>query len=413
MLTSAVIKALHPPMGEARPKIGLTAQTGGEAASGDHGRARFSENRDEAMDDGVISIRPPPQTRGWAAYLGNVGSTSPRSPIPPGGCGIDVAPPGRQASHPMSGAARMSHTHDVDQDFAPEEDAPIPYMHRTRDYYASLGFATPYRWAHYVDAPFQPLIKPLKTSRLALITTAAPYQPGKGDQGPGAAYNGAAKFFEVYDLPTARDHDLRISHIAYDRANTTAADSGTWNPLPALRRLAAAGRIGEVAPRLFGAPTQRSHRATLETDAARILAHCQADGVDVALLVPNCPVCHQTCSLIARRLEAGGIATIVMGAAKDIVEHAAAPRFLFSDFPLGNSGGRPHDPESQDQTLELAMRVLEAAPAARTTVTSRLPWAASPTWKRDYCNVEALSAEDLARLRAEFDHQKDAARANR
>ena len=55
-------------------------------------------------------------------------------------------------------------------------------------------------------------------------------------------------------------------------------------------------------------------------------------------------------------LEANGIATVVMGCAKDIVEHAAAPRFLFSDFPLGNSAGKPHDEASQALTLELALR---------------------------------------------------------
>ena len=45
--------------------------------------------------------------------------------------------------------------------FAPDDDAPIPYMARTREYYQAIGYATPYRWAHYVDAPFQPLRKPL------------------------------------------------------------------------------------------------------------------------------------------------------------------------------------------------------------------------------------------------------------
>jgi hypothetical protein len=67
-------------------------------------------------------------------------------------------------------------------DFAPEFDAPLEYMRRTRDYYLALGYDNPYRWAHYTDAPFTPLRKPLKDSTLALITTAAPYQPDKGDQ---------------------------------------------------------------------------------------------------------------------------------------------------------------------------------------------------------------------------------------
>src|SRR5213083_2944936 len=102
-----------------------------------------------------------------------------------------------------------------------------------------------------------------------------------------------------------------------------------------------------------------------------------------------------------------------MGCAKDIVEHCGVPRFVFSDFPLGNSAGRPFDVESQRQTLELALRVLESAPAARTTVQSPLRWAADASWKRDYNNVAQISAEELARRRREFDAQKEIARGIR
>src|SRR5215217_8271495 len=79
--------------------------------------------------------------------------------------------------------------------FAPDDDAPIPYMARTREYYQAIGYTTPYRWAHYVDAPFQPLRKPLDQSRVAIVTTAAAFDPAKGDQGPGARYNRGAKFY--------------------------------------------------------------------------------------------------------------------------------------------------------------------------------------------------------------------------
>jgi D-proline reductase (dithiol) PrdB len=297
--------------------------------------------------------------------------------------------------------------------FAPDDDPPIAYMARTREYYQAIGYTTPYRWAHYVDAPFQPLKKPLRQSRVAIVTTAAPFDPLNGDQGPGAKYNGGAKFYSVYDGDTSKSHDLRISHIAYDRVHTTADDSGTWFPLPQMQRLARDGRIGELAQRFFGAPTNRSHRVTLETDAPEILARCRADKVDAAVLVPNCPVCHQTISLVARHLEANGISTVVMGCAKDIVEHAAVPRFLFSDFPLGNSAGKPHDADSQGFTLELALRVLETAPSAQTTVQSPLRWNADASWKRDYNNVALLSAEELARRRREFDAQKEIARGLR
>jgi hypothetical protein len=297
--------------------------------------------------------------------------------------------------------------------FAQDYDAPIPYMQRTREYYAAIGYSTPYRWAHYIEAPFTPLRKPLRKARVTIITTAAPYRPDKGDQGPGAAYNGGAKFYQVYSGDTSQAHDLRISHIGYDRVHTTAEDSGTWFPLPALLQLREQGGIGAVTPRFHGAPTNRSHRVTVETDAPEILRRCREDGADAAILVPNCPVCHQTCSLVARHLEANGIATVVMGCAKDIVEHAAVPRLLFSDFPLGNSAGRPHDPASQTLTLELALRLLESAPGPRTTMVSPLRWSEDASWKLDYLNLDRISPEELARRRREFDEQKTVARTLR
>ena len=297
--------------------------------------------------------------------------------------------------------------------FTPAHDAPIPYLRRTRDYYAALGYGAPYQWAHYAEVPFQPLKKALSACRVGLVTTAAPHQPDKGNQGPGAPYNAAAKFYAVYSSDTRRDHDLRIAHVAIDRQHTTAEDPGVYFPLAALRESAASGRIGSVAPRFHGAPTNRSHRMTLEIDCPEIVARCKADGVDAAILVPNCPVCHQSVSLAARALEENGIATIILGCAKDIVEYVGVPRFLFSDFPLGNGAGRPKDPASQAFTLDLALRVLEFAPAPRSTVQSPLRWSASPDWKLDYCNVERLSPEETRRRRAEFDEAKRQARSVR
>jgi len=297
--------------------------------------------------------------------------------------------------------------------FAATYDVAIPYLQRIREYYQALGYGPPYEWAHYAEVPFHPLNTALSQCRIALITTAAPYQPGKGDQGPGAPYNALAKFYTVYSGETAQDHDLRISHIAIDRKHTTAEDSASYFPLTELRQRAAAGRIGSVAPRFHGAPTNRSHRATLKIDCPEIVARCKADGVDAAILIPNCPVCHQTVSLAARMLEENGISTIVMGCAKDIVEYVGVPRFLFSDFPLGYAAGRPRDVGSQAFTLDLALSVLEAAPAPRTTVQSPLTWSANPDWKLDYCNVERLTPEEIARSRAEFDKGKAQAKSVR
>lgn len=294
-----------------------------------------------------------------------------------------------------------------------KDTTPIPYLARIRDYYLALGYGAPYEWAHFAEVPFAPLAKPLSQSRVALVTTAAPYQPGKGDQGPRAPYNAGAKFYEVYSGDTARDPDLRISHVAIDRDHTTAEDMNSYFPLRALREAAARGRIGGLAARFHGAPTNRSQRITAEKDAPEIVARCRADGADAAILVPNCPVCHQTCCIVARALESAGIPTVVMGCAKDLVEHVGVPRFLFSDFPLGNAAGRPKDPGSQAFTLELALKVLESAPAARTTVQSPLQWNEDHSWKQDYSNAARLTPEEIARRRAEFDKAKAEAKALR
>jgi hypothetical protein len=170
--------------------------------------------------------------------------------------------------------------------FAPDEDVPIRYMERTREYYGALGFS-PYRWAHFTDAPFTPLPVPLARARVALITTAAPFSPEAGDQGPRAPYNAGAKFYQVYSAPVDAKPDLRISHVGYDRANTVPEDLDAYFPLARLHDAAAAGRIGGLTGRFHGAPTNRSHRVTMETDAVELLRRCREDGADAAVLVPS------------------------------------------------------------------------------------------------------------------------------
>ena len=286
-----------------------------------------------------------------------------------------------------------------------QHDQPLPYIERTRVWYETLGYGNPYRYAHFDEVPFTPLNKPLSACRVTLLTSAAPYQADKGPQDAGSPYNAAVKFYQVYSGDTAGDHDLRVSHVMVDRQHLTD-DSNTWFPLPALRRAVTRGEIGSLTPRFHGVPTNRSQRHTLDVDAPEVLRRCQEDGADVAILVPNCPVCHQTMSLVARHLEAHGIPTVIMGAALDIVEHCGVPRLLFSDLPLGHSAGLPYDTASQDATLSTALTLLREATQARTTVRNPVRWPGDPDWKRHYLSIEGLTPDDIARLRTENDQIK-------
>jgi hypothetical protein len=99
-----------------------------------------------------------------------------------------------------------------------------------------------------------------------------------------------------------------------------------------------------------------------------------------------------------------------MGAAKDIVEYCGVPRFLFSDFPLGNAAAKPNDPDSQALNFELALRLLESASTPRTTVQSPLIWSADPSWKLDYSSLERISKQEISRLREEAEQVRITAR---
>ena len=64
------------------------------------------------------------------------------------------------------------------------------------------------------------------------------------------------------------------------------------------------------------------------------------------------------------------------------------------------------DVESQSETLELALCLLESAPAPRTTVQSPQRWSEDASWKLDYHNLAKLTPEEIAERRREFDAVK-------
>jgi hypothetical protein len=110
-------------------------------------------------------------------------------------------------------------------------------------------------------------------------------------------------------------------------------------------------------------------------------------------------------SLTARHLETNGIPTVVIGCARDIVERAGVSRFLFSDFPLGNSCGHPNDSVEQKTILRMALSLLGSATAPRTTVQTPFRWAEDAAWKRDFYRLD-MTTEQIAKAREEFDGQK-------
>ena len=85
--------------------------------------------------------------------------------------------------------------------------------------------------------------------------------------------------------------------------------------------------------------------------------------------------------LAARHLEDNGIPTVVFGCARDIVERCGVPRFVWSDFPLGNPTGKPYDLEMQRAIVSLGLDLLVDATRPRTTVVAPYEWSADHSWK--------------------------------
>ncbi|MDP7546557.1 MAG: hypothetical protein QGF20_04625 [Alphaproteobacteria bacterium] len=86
-------------------------------------------------------------------------------------------------------------------------------------------------------------------------------------------------------------------------------------------------------------------------------------------------------SLAARYLEENGIPTVIVAAARDIVETCGVPRLLFTDFPLGSPCGEPDNVPMQRQIIAMALDLLENAEAPRTTVQTPFEWSKGDAWK--------------------------------
>ena len=86
-------------------------------------------------------------------------------------------------------------------------------------------------------------------------------------------------------------------------------------------------------------------------------------------------------SLVSRHLEANGIPTVIIGAARDIVEHCGVARFLFVDFPLGNPCGEPNKIRLQRALFSQALDLLESADGPNTTSRAPYDWSGGERWK--------------------------------
>jgi D-proline reductase (dithiol) PrdB len=167
-------------------------------------------------------------------------------------------------------AAIMSDPRAVD----PTHRTFVSYIDKSREYYLARGYGNPYRWACFDEVPFTPLKRPLSQSVVTLVTTA--------HEGVGTP-----SFRSTYSIPSEPAPTcLSTDGLFWDRLATHTDDLDSFFPVHRLQECVRTGRIGRLAPRLHGVPTEYSQRKTIDRDAPEGLRRCQEDCVDAALLVP-------------------------------------------------------------------------------------------------------------------------------
>lgn len=146
-------------------------------------------------------------------------------------------------------------------------------------------FMATYRYRRVDPVPWAVPRRPLREARVALVTTGAVYAPGQepfdeGIKGGDVSFRELAADVDVATLGIAHKSD------AFDQAGFQR-DRNLGFPLDRLREMAASGEIGALNGRhlSFMGSITAPGRLVAET-APRAADLLEADGVDVALLVP-------------------------------------------------------------------------------------------------------------------------------
>jgi len=161
------------------------------------------------------------------------------------------------------------------------EPSPVAYIQQTRAQYDSLGYP-PYQWFEAEDVPrLAPLSKPLKESKLGLVSTGGTYVSGQ----TAFYYKDDAS---IRQIPSSTDiEDIRFSHIMENYLVEAWQDPGVLFPIEQLRGMQKDGLIGALADDFVSCMGGiYSQRKVKEELIPEIEAAVNKQSLDVLLLVP-------------------------------------------------------------------------------------------------------------------------------
>lgn len=213
-----------------------------------------------------------------------------------------------------------------------------------------------YPFIENVNAPFTPVRRALPMLNLALISTAGAYIDGT-EPFDLAARGGDNGFHEIpVEVEAA---DLRYAAKGYD-PNAVKQDRNAEIPVDRLLEYEANSVIGKLNSVWWSTSSFIPNGQTVAEELAPKLSERLARyEVNAALIVPASRLCHQTVGLIARRIEADGIPTIVISVDKLMSERVRPPRSAYYEGGFGTVIGPADWPEFQRRVLDEALRNME------------------------------------------------------
>jgi hypothetical protein len=246
---------------------------------------------------------------------------------------------------------------------------PLKYVDRLNEKYRSLGFPT-YEWTIHRDAPISPLQKPLNECCVSTLSTSG----ASRKQDPGFDPD-ARNDLRLDAIPANTPSDgFSINDNYYDH-RSVVEDINCPFPIKRLSELAADGTIGQSAPRHWSGFLGRIYkRSAIIAKGEEFAVSLRQDKVDLLILVPACPLDHQTAGLVARTVEEARIATVTLSTGRDLSVQVLAPRTAFVNFPMGNAFDRPGDIDQQRRILLDALSLASQSSTAGEVIDLFYDW---------------------------------------
>lgn len=270
----------------------------------------------------------------------------------------------------------------------------VSYINGLKSLYESKGFPA-YQWSEYETNFWNEFKKPLKDSRVTLISSSGAYLEGQKPFDPWAVNDFSIRLIDV-DAPKESMH---IAHNYFDHRDAVK-DINVVLPLDRLKELEKEGVIGELAPHAITLGMGRMYKRSqlMDQTVSDIIAVLEKEETDVVFLIPCCPLDHQSTALIARRLDEEGYPTMYLGACLDIMERVNPSRAAFINYPLGRNCGPAHDQNLQMEILKETLSRLEKMSADDGIAMLEYQWESAFSWDSYLGDLSAMLKEKKEKM---------------